>query len=124
MKYEELTHTIIGCIYNVYNALGFGYLESVYEKALLIELEYTGLEVKSQHPIQINYRGQVVGDFIVDVLVQDKVLIELKSVKSLKKIHEAQLVNYLVSTGIEVGLLVNFAEEKVEIKRKVRKLDN
>ena len=122
MKYEELTKKIIGCVYNVYNSLGFGYLESVYEKALMVELNLAGLEAKSQVPIAIKYRDYAVGDFIADIVVEDKIILELKSVKHLSKIHEIQLVNYLVATGKDVGLLINFAEEKVEIKRKVREL--
>ncbi len=122
MKYEELTKKIIGCVYNVYNSLGFGYLESVYEKALMVELNLAGLEAKSQVPIAIKYRDYTVGDFIADIVVEDKIILELKSVKHLSKIHEIQLVNYLVATGKDVGLLINFAEEKVEIKRKVREL--
>ncbi len=122
MKYEDLTKDIIGCIYNVYNSLGFGYLESVYEKSLMVELNLAGLNAQSQVPIPVKYRGYAVGDFIADIVVKDKIILELKSVKQLSKIHEAQLVNYLIATGKDVGLLVNFAEEKVEIKRKIRKL--
>lgn len=122
LKEEELTRIIIGCVYTVYNSLGFGYLESVYEKSLLVELSLAGLKVQSQVPIPVKYRGYAVGDFFADIFVEDKIILELKAVKKLSKIHEAQLVNYLVATGNDIGLLINFAEEKVEIKRKVRKL--
>ncbi len=88
----------------------------------MVELNLAGLEAKSQVPIAIKYRDYAVGDFIADIVVEDKIILELKSVKHLSKIHEIQLVNYLVATGKDVGLLINFAEEKVEIKRKVREL--
>jgi GxxExxY protein len=118
--YEELTEKIIGCAFKVYNAMGFGYLESVYEKCLLIELRKTGLTAESKIPITVFYEEQIVGEFIADILIEDAIIVELKSVRQLAKIHEMQLVNYLVATRKDLGLLVNFGEEKVEIKRKVR----
>ena len=122
MEYKELTEKIIGCAYRVYNKMGFGYLESVYEKCMLIELDKTGFDVESQKPIRVQYEGEVVGDFIADILVNDTVILELKSVRKLVEAHEVQLVNYLVSTGKPVGLLINFGETKVEVKRKVKDL--
>ncbi len=124
MKYEELTGKIIGCAYNVYNKMGFGFLESVYENCLLIELIKAGIEVKSQTPILVHYENEVVGEFIADILVEDNVIIELKSVRRIVKAHEVQLVNYLVATKKDIGLLINFGEQKVEVKRKVRKLSD
>lgn len=118
--YEELTEKIIGCSFKVYNTMGFGYLESVYEKCLLIELRKTGLTAESKIPITVFYEKQIVGEFIADILIEDTIIVELKSVRQLAKIHEMQLVNYLVATRKDLGLLVNFGEEKVEIKRKVR----
>ena len=103
--------------------MGYGFLESVYEKCLLIELRKAGLKAESQQAITVYYGDQVVGDFVVDIVVEDSVMLELKSVRRLAKVHEAQLVNYLVATGKEVGLLLNFGEEKVEVKRKVKELD-
>lgn len=122
MQYEELTEKIIGCAYHVYNTMGFGYLESVYEKCLLIALRKIGLRGESQKPITVYYEGEIVGDFEADILVEDLIIIELKSVRQLAKAHEAQLVNYLVATGKDVGLLLNFGEQGVEVKRKVRVL--
>ena len=122
MQYEELTEKIIGCAYRVYNKMGFGFLESVYEKCLLIELKKEGLLVESQKAIIVKYENEIVGQFIADMLVEDAVIIELKSVKHIMQAYEIQLVNYLVATGKEVGLLLNFGEKKVEVRRKVREL--
>ncbi len=122
MQYEEITQKVIGCAYRVYNKMGFGFLESVYETCLIIELEKAGLSAQSQKPITVHYDGEVVGEFFADLLVEDVVMVELKSVRRLAEKHEVQLVNYLVATGIDVGLLLNFGEEKVEVKRKVRTL--
>ena len=122
MEYKELTEKIIGCAYRVYNKMGFGYLESVYEKCMLIELRKAGFDIESQKPIRIQYEGEVVGDFIADILVNDTVILELKSVRKLVEAHEVQLVNYLVATGKPVGLLINFGETKVAVKRKVKDL--
>ncbi|NQV18483.1 MAG: GxxExxY protein [Armatimonadetes bacterium] len=122
MLYEDLTQQIIGCAYRVYNIMGFGYLESVYEKCLIIELRKIGLKVESQKPVIVHYLNQIVGNYIADIVVENKIIIELKSVKNIVKAHEVQLVNYLTATGLEVGLVINFAESEVEIKRKVREL--
>ena len=122
MEFEGITEKIIGCAYKVYNTMGYGFLESVYEKCLLIELRKTGLKSEYQKQIIVNYEGEVVGNFIADIFVEDLIILELKSVKNLAKAHEVQLVNYLVSTETNVGLLINFGEDKVEIKRKVRVL--
>ncbi len=123
MEHEELTERIIGCAYQVYNTMGFGFLESVYEKCLMIELREAGLEVESQTPIEVRYKGETVGEFVADIVVEDIVILELKSVRRIVLAHEIQLVNYLVATGRPVGLLLNFGERKVEIKRKVRDLN-
>ena len=122
MAFRELTEAIIGCAYRVYNRMGSGFLESVYEKSLLIERCKAGLRVESQRPIEVRYEGEVVGEFVADVLVKDKVIVELKAVRQLSPIHEAQLVNYLVATGKPVGLLLNFGETRVDVRRKVREL--
>jgi GxxExxY protein len=121
-KYSDVLEKIIGCAYRVYNKMGFGFLESVYEKCLLLELTKAGLRTESQQPITVRYDGEVVGEFVADLIVENDIIIELKSVRMISKIHEAQLVNYLVATGKPVGLLLNFAEEKVEVKRKVKEL--
>jgi len=117
---EDLTHKVIGCAYQVYNKLGFGFLESVYRKAMVIEVEASGLRVQQENPLRVLYRDQVVGDFFADLLVEDELIVELKSVERLGKIHEAQLVNYLVATGTELGLLINFGSTCVNVKRKYR----
>jgi GxxExxY protein len=122
MLHSELTEKIIACAYAVYNKMGYGYLESVYERCMLIELAGMGLNFEAQKPLKVLYKGQVVGDFVTDIIVNDTVVVELKSVSKIVKAHEIQLVNYLVSTNKPVGLILNFAEEKVEIKRKVKKL--
>jgi len=122
MLHSELTEKIIACAYKVYNKMGYGYLESVYEKCMLIELADIGLNVETQKPLKVFYKGQIVGDFVADILVNDTVIVELKSVSKIIKAHEIQLVNYLVSTSRPVGLILNFAKDKVEVKRKVKKL--
>jgi len=123
MEYKEVTEAIIGCAYRVYNKMGFGFLESVYEKCLLIELHKLGLDIESQKPITVYYESKIVGEFVADIIVNDAIIIELKSVKQIIKAHEVQLVNYLVATGKPVGVIINFAERKVEIKRKVKDLN-
>ncbi|MBC8384331.1 MAG: GxxExxY protein [Candidatus Cloacimonetes bacterium] len=123
MLYEDVSEKIIACAFKVYNTMGFGYLESVYEKCLLIELNKAGLEFENQKPIIVRYSEQVVGNFIADILVEDKIIVELKSVRKIVKAHEVQLVNYLTATEKEVGLIINFAKEEIQIKRKVRKLN-
>ena len=118
MKHQALTAKIIECAYKVHNKLGFGFLESVYQNALMIELGKAGLSAEAQSPIKVFYEDRIIGDFIADIIVEDKVILELKSVKELHPAHEAQLTNYLKATGIEVGLLINFGES-VQIKRRV-----
>ena len=122
MEFYELIQAIIGCAYRVCNRMGFGYLESVYEKCLLIELEKTGLEFEPQKSITVSYGGKVVGEFVADIVVEDTVIVELESVRHLVLAHEMQLVNYLVSTGKPVGLRFNFGEHRVDVRRKVRDL--
>ncbi|MCK4559078.1 MAG: GxxExxY protein [Calditrichia bacterium] len=122
MIHLEITEKIIGCAYRVYNKMGFGFLESVYEKCLLIELHKEGLRTDSQVPIKVYYNNEIVGIFVADILVEEVVIIELKSVGTLIKAHEIQLVNYLVATHKDVGLLLNFGEKGVDIKRKLRHL--
>jgi GxxExxY protein len=122
MEYKELTKQIIGCAYTVFNKMGFVYLESVYEKCLLIEFHNSDLNADSQRPITVYYDDQIVGEFFADIIVNDLIILELKSVRQLAKAHEMQLVNYLVATGKPVGLLINFGELGVEVKRKVREL--
>jgi GxxExxY protein len=118
MKYQEITSKIIKCAYAVHKNLGFGFLENVYQNALMIELTNADLEAEKEKKIQVLYHGQVVGDYIADIVVENKIICELKSTKEINPAHEAQLVNYLKATGIEVGLLINFGEQ-VRVKRKI-----
>ena len=117
MLYEELTGQILQACFEVSNELGIGYLESVYEKALLICLRQNGLKAETQVPLQVKFRNQIVGEFFVDILVENKDLIELKVTTGLTKEHYAQIINYLKGTGIEVGLLINFGNSKIEYRR-------
>jgi GxxExxY protein len=119
MKINEITYEIRGALFEVNKVLGPGFLEKVYEKALLIELHNRDLKAESQVPVKVLYKDKPVGEYFADVLVEEKVIVELKTVESLDKNHEAQLLNYLKATGIQIGLLVNFKSPKVEIKRMV-----
>lgn len=121
MKYEQLTHKIISCAYKVYNTLGFGFLESVYKKGMVIELTRNTLKVEEEKPLKVYYDSQVVGDFYMDLVVEDEVIVELKSVENLTKAYEVQLVNYLNGLKKEIGLLINFGPTGVKVKRKYRK---
>ena len=122
MEFSALTEKIIGCAYTVYNKMGYGFLESVYEKCLILELEKADLIPEPQRKITVYYDDNIVGEFIADILVNDLIIVELKSVRKIIPAHEVQLVNYLVATNKPVGLLLNFAEAGVEIKRKLREL--
>jgi GxxExxY protein len=120
MENQELTEKIIGCAMKVHSTLGPGFLESVYQRALTHELRNAGLEVESERPITVHYDGVVVGDFSADMLVEGRVMLELKANQSLVPANEVQLVNYLAATGIEIGLLFSFGAERLEFKRKTR----
>ncbi len=122
MQHAELTEKIIGCSYRVFNRMGPGFLESVYENCMMIELRKTGLRAECQRPITVYYEHEVVGEFVADIIVEDTVILELKASRRLVQAHEVQLVNYLIATGKPVGLLLNFSDGGVEIKRKVREL--
>ena len=117
MIYEELTGKILEACFEVIKELGSGFLESVYEKALLVALRQKGLIAVSQIKLQVKFRGVIVGDFYADILVEDKVLLELKAVRQILPEHKAQTINYLKATGIEVGLLINFGNSKLEYFR-------
>lgn len=118
LLHKELTDKIIQAFYKVYNALGYGFLEKVYENALMIELLALELCVEQQRPIKVFYGQHLVGEYFADLLIEGKVILELKAVETLHYSHETQLQNYLRATEIEVGLLLNFGQ-KPEIKRKV-----
>ena len=120
-KHSDLTEKIIGAFYAVYSALGYGFLEKVYVKALMIELEKRGLKPQDELPIHVYYDGQLIGEYFADIVVNELVILEIKSTKALANEHEAQLLNYLKATPYEVGLLLNFGP-KAETKR--RSFDN
>jgi GxxExxY protein len=117
-KYSEVTDIIINCFYKVYNRLGYGFLEKVYEKALSIELERSCLNCRCQCPIEIFYEGENVGLYIADMIINNCIIVEIKAATTLSPEHEAQLINYLRATEIEVGLLLNFGKMP-SFKRKV-----
>jgi GxxExxY protein len=117
---DALTERVIGCAFKVQNTLGCGFLEKVYENALHHECRKSGLEVQAQHPIQVFYDQAIVGEYLADLLVEDRLLIELKAVKALDDIHLAQCLNYLKATGLKTCLLLNFGSPNLEIKRIVR----
>ena len=119
MEDDALTREIIGCAYKVHNALGAGFLEKVYENALRIELIKLGHKVKQQEPINVTYEGHIVGEYYADLWVNEIVVLEIKAVQMLAKIHEVQLVNYLTATGIDTGLVLNFGSS-VQVRRKFR----
>ena len=123
LNHEQITKSVIGCAFEVINELGAGFLESVYEKALLLALRQKGLSAISQHPVKVMFRGECVGDFYADLFVEEKVIVELKAVKAIAPEHQAQIINYLNATGIEVGLLINFGNPKLEYKRFTRSKD-
>ncbi len=118
LKHQRLTDQIIKAFYTVYNVLGYGFLEKVYENALALELRGMGLKTIQQAPIIVTYRDQEIGHYEADLLVQDAVIVEIKATRHLAPEHEAQLLNYLKATPIEVGLLLNFGPQPL-IKRKI-----
>ena len=117
MLHADLTEKIIGCAFEVQNELGAGFLESVYERAMVVALTDVGASVRAQAPITVKFRGVTVGNFFADLLVQERVIVELKVVSQISQQHRAQLVNYLNATGIAVGLLLNFGNPKLEYRR-------
>ena len=118
-QHGEITEKIIGAAFEVHSVLGYGFLEKVYENALLAELCKRGVKAETQQAIKVKYKDVIVGDYVADLIVEDKVIVELKSEESYNKMHEAQLLNYLKATGTKVGLLINFGRHKCEFKRLV-----
>jgi len=114
---ETVSQRVIRCAFDVSNTLGAGFLEKVYENALCVELERSGLKFYPQKPIVVNYKGFQVGEYIADIVVEDKLLLELKALATLCSSHEAQLMNYLKATNLSVGLLLNFGRPKLGVKR-------
>jgi len=124
MLHEELTASILEACFEVSNELGAGFLESVYENALLVALRQKNIPAEAQAPLTVYFRDEVVGSFVADMVVDKKVILELKAVKDLLPEHQAQLINYLNATHIQVGLLINFAKPKLEYKRLHRRRSN
>lgn len=117
MTINEITQKIIGAAYTVGNELGSGFLEKVYENAMMIELEKLGVKAKNQFPLKVYYKGIVVGDYIADLFVENSVIVELKSTKNTDGIHKAQVLNYLKASSKQVGLLINFGTPRVTVER-------
>ena len=117
--YKELSYQIMAAVFEVYNTLGFGFLEKVYERALLKELCLRGILVEAQKEIKVFYKGDEIGTYFADLVVNDEILLELKAVESLNNIHKAQVLNYLKATGFKLGLLINFGRERVQYERLV-----
>ncbi len=118
LKYEDLSKKIIAAAYEVHNELGHGFLEKVYKNALALELEDAGIKCNVEVPLKVSYHGRIVGDYVADLVVENKIIVEVKAVKKLDSVHEVQLVNYLKATGLSLGLLINFAES-VQVKRRI-----
>lgn len=116
--HKEITNKIIKAFYNVYNELGYGFLEKVYENAMLLELRKMKLLCEKQKPIKVYYDKIVIGEYFADIIVEDKIIVELKAAENICQEHEIQVINYLKSTNIEVGLLLNFVKEP-QFKRKI-----
>ena len=117
MRINELTEQVLGACFEVSNELGIGFLESVYEKALVIALQDRGLSTNRQVPVEVSFRGQDVGEFFADIIVEEELIIELKVVKAIAPEHIAQVLNYLRATEIKTALLVNFGKSKLEYRR-------
>jgi GxxExxY protein len=117
LGFDELTRRIIGACFQVARGLGYGFGEAVYQNALMLELREAGLAARAQVPLNVSYRGTVVGQYFADIIVENAVILELKSVDCLLTEHQAQLINYLTATGFGIGLLINFGKPKLEFKR-------
>lgn len=118
LLHEEFTQKIIKAFYQVYNTLGYGFLEKVYENSMIIELSKLGLRVKNQERVNVYYEKNLVGEYFADLLVEDIIIVELKAAENLREEHEFQLINYLKATNLEIGLLLNFGR-KPQFKRKI-----
>ena len=119
LLYKDLSFQIIAAIFEVHNILGFGFLEHIYQKALVKELRIRRLKAEEQKEISVSYKGEIIGSYYADIVVNDEIILELKAVETLTKIHEAQLLNYLKGTGLKLGFLINFGKERAVYKRMV-----
>jgi GxxExxY protein len=118
--HKELVYQMIGCAMRVHRELGYGFLEKVYENSLMILFEKEPIKAKQQYPVPVYFEGQIVGEYCADILVEDKILIELKTVEKIANVHYAQVLNYLKATGIQLGLLINFGPQKLEYERIIK----
>jgi GxxExxY protein len=117
MDVNELTYLVNGAVFEVNKILGPGFLEKVYENSMMVELKKRHLKAQAQVPIKVEYKGEIVGEYLADIVVENRIILELKAVEALQKIHETQLLNYLKATDYKIGLLINFTYPKAEIKR-------
>jgi GxxExxY protein len=117
LLYKELSYEIMSAVFEVHNILGYGFLEKVYENALIVELLSRGISAEAQKPVVVQYKGIEVGCYCADIVVNGQILLELKAVEALNKAHEAQVLNYLNATGLKLGILINFGKDRVESKR-------
>ena len=117
--YRELSYKIVGIAMTVHNELGYGFLEKVYENAMMILFRRDGITTQQQYPIKVQVHGEIVGDYYADILVEDKFILELKSTDQIVNVHKAQALNYLKATGIKLALILNFCKEKLEYERLV-----
>jgi len=118
--YKELSYKIVGLAMEVHNELGFGYLEKVYENALMVLLKREGIQARQQAQISVYFHGEQVGDYFADILVDQKIILELKSVEEIANAHRAQALNYLKSTGLKLAIILNFGKERLEFERLVK----
>ena len=114
---KELSYQIIGCAMEVYNTLGYGFLEKIYENALMVSFAENNIKAESQKPISVLYHKKIIGDYFADIIIENKIILELKTIEKIRQEHKAQLLNYLKATHIELGFLLNFAKEKLEYER-------
>jgi len=119
MLASDISYVVRGCIFEVYRQLGCGFLEKVYEKALITELKLQGIQAEAQVPISVHYKNEVVGEYFADLVVESSIILELKAQQQISSANEAQLLNYLKASGIRLGMLVNFSFPKATIKRLV-----
>ena len=118
--HKELTYKVIGCAMEVHRELGYGFLEKVYENSLMTLLEQEGIMSRQQHPVPVHFKDKIVGEYFADIIIEDKLIIEIKTVEKIINVHYAQLLNYLKATRIRLGLLINFAPRKLEYERLIK----
>ncbi|MGH7800174.1 MAG: GxxExxY protein [Thermodesulfobacteriota bacterium] len=117
--YKELSYKIIGLAMEVHSKLGYGFLEKVYENAMMLLFRREGIQAKQQAPIKVCFEGEIVGDYFADILVEDKIILELKVLEKITDVHIAQALNYLKATGLELAIILNFRKRKLEYERLV-----